>query len=546
MYCRECGAEIPLNSRFCPSCGTEQTVSSGSDKSLSSNSISDIAPERTEDPDLSDDTPELYSVKPETKDNQKKCPEKNTLIPGLLILAAAAVGLVIAFAVNKWITLPIGMAVLVLSIVCLIKKIGLKGLVIAAAAISCVLIPIGIYQTVRDVQMNLAGADGENANLVVGTYVGEDGCGLTFFPDGTASYYENETIDDECTWNYADQIITWHSHLLNCDIYANVENNDATHLFFQSKSLLWKDEHYTKVSDEARVLTPAEYEKLIEEVYPSSEGKAGNTDLSKKKAEVEYGDVIFRLPDYYETIPMESEEVEEAFSSPDGEAVLVFYAFNLSEFGIGRDDLADMPNSAMDSIGEELVRNVGEDIEILKVTRMMADSMPERIYEITIDWDGSIKTAKIATILNGDSPSFVACLIVCADENTAGQFFADYEEIIRTAKRSTGSGGSEENQTGSQSGANTGAGVDPELKAFLDSYEAFVDEYVDIMKKYSEDSSDVTGMLGDYLNALEQLAEFEEKVEAYDTEKMSAADLAYYLEVTSRCTKKLLSVYSGY
>ena len=88
----------------------------------------------------------------------------------------------------------------------------------------------------------------------------------------------------------------------------------------------------------------------------------------------------------------------------------------------------------------------------------------------------------------------------------------------------------------------TTGGVDPELKAFLDSYEEFVDEYVKFMKKYMANPLDVGSMLGDYTDMLNTLADFETKLDKYDTNTMSAADAAYYLEVTNRCTQKMLEI----
>ena len=87
------------------------------------------------------------------------------------------------------------------------------------------------------------------------------------------------------------------------------------------------------------------------------------------------------------------------------------------------------------------------------------------------------------------------------------------------------------------------AGLDPDLKAFLDSYEAYIDEYVEFMKKYSSDPGNAISMMDDYTKMMKRYADFADKVDKYDTDTMSKADLEYYLDVTNRCNKKLLSVY---
>lgn len=87
-------------------------------------------------------------------------------------------------------------------------------------------------------------------------------------------------------------------------------------------------------------------------------------------------------------------------------------------------------------------------------------------------------------------------------------------------------------------------GVDPDLVEFLDSYETFIDEYCEFMGKYYENPSDLS-VLADYAEYMTKYADFAEKVEKYDSNNMSTADAAYYLEVTNRCTQKMLTIASG-
>ena len=68
-----------------------------------------------------------------------------------------------------------------------------------------------------------------------------------------------------------------------------------------------------------------------------------------------------------------------------------------------------------------------------------------------------------------------------------------------------------------------------------------MDEYIAFMKKYNS-SSDTVSMMADYTKIMKKYTEFAEKVQKYDSTTMSKADAAYYLEVTSRVSKKLLEV----
>lgn len=84
-------------------------------------------------------------------------------------------------------------------------------------------------------------------------------------------------------------------------------------------------------------------------------------------------------------------------------------------------------------------------------------------------------------------------------------------------------------------------GMRPEFKEAMDSYEAFYDEYCDIMKKYSENPTDLK-LLADYANVMAKAAEMTEKFDAWENNDLNDAELKYYLDVTNRVTKKLVEV----
>ena len=84
-------------------------------------------------------------------------------------------------------------------------------------------------------------------------------------------------------------------------------------------------------------------------------------------------------------------------------------------------------------------------------------------------------------------------------------------------------------------------GLDPDFKAAMDSYEKFMDEYVTFMKKYKDNPSDL-GLLADYADYMSKYADFVEDFEKWEDEEMNAAETAYYIEVQSRVSKKLLEV----
>jgi hypothetical protein len=85
--------------------------------------------------------------------------------------------------------------------------------------------------------------------------------------------------------------------------------------------------------------------------------------------------------------------------------------------------------------------------------------------------------------------------------------------------------------------------IRPEVKDFLDSYEAFMDEYAAFMQRYmNADGNTMLSMLGDYYSMLERYTDFAEAIDDMDESEMTTAELAYYIEVTSRVSQKLLRV----
>lgn len=84
-------------------------------------------------------------------------------------------------------------------------------------------------------------------------------------------------------------------------------------------------------------------------------------------------------------------------------------------------------------------------------------------------------------------------------------------------------------------------GLRPEFKEAMDSYEAFMDEYVAFMKKYLENPTDIR-LISDYSKFMTEYTEFAEAFEKWESEDLNTAELAYYIEVQTRVTQKLLEI----
>lgn len=137
-------------------------------------------------------------------------------------------------------------------------------------------------------------------------------------------------------------------------------------------------------------------------------------------------------------------------------------------------------------------------------------------YHLAIDYDGQHETMTIyLTDPEDEKQANVSDSQVNSDTNSA-----DDEQKNNSTENSS---------------------VTPEFKQMMDSYEAFFDEYIAFMKKY-ENSDDVSGLMTDYADYMKKYADYMEKLDTVDTQKLSAADDAYYLEVQTRIMKKLSEI----
>lgn len=86
-----------------------------------------------------------------------------------------------------------------------------------------------------------------------------------------------------------------------------------------------------------------------------------------------------------------------------------------------------------------------------------------------------------------------------------------------------------------------GSGLDPTFKESMDSYEEFMNGYIAFMESYNS-SDDLIGMATDYARWIADYADAVSKIDAIDESSLGVEELAYYTEVTTRVSEKLLAV----
>ena len=73
----------------------------------------------------------------------------------------------------------------------------------------------------------------------------------------------------------------------------------------------------------------------------------------------------------------------------------------------------------------------------------------------------------------------------------------------------------------------------------MDSYEAFIDKYVEFMETYDENDA---SMMMKYLEFVDSYYDMTAKFDAWESEDLNDAELSYYIDVQARTNKKLINI----
>ena len=84
-------------------------------------------------------------------------------------------------------------------------------------------------------------------------------------------------------------------------------------------------------------------------------------------------------------------------------------------------------------------------------------------------------------------------------------------------------------------------GLRKDFKEAMDSYETFMNEYCDFMKKYNDNPTD-PGLIADYASYAAKYADFVSKFGKWENEDLNDAETAYYIEVQTRVNNRLAEV----
>ena len=123
----------------------------------------------------------------------------------------------------------------------------------------------------------------------------------------------------------------------------------------------------------------------------------------------------------------------------------------------------------------------------------------------------------------------------------------DVDAILADATKEEDQGSENEDETQGNNatthpnGNSDASGIRPEFKEAMDAYEAFYDEYCDILKQYYDNPTDMT-LLTKYTELMTKAIEMDEAFAKWENEDLNNEELKYYLEVNNRVMQKLVDV----
>lgn len=139
----------------------------------------------------------------------------------------------------------------------------------------------------------------------------------------------------------------------------------------------------------------------------------------------------------------------------------------------------------------------------------------------------------------------------CYKENVivTDYYYWDYDKTVticygekQTEEEKKAASSSSSNASSSNTSSNNGASSsNSNWRQVISEYEAWVNDYVDFMKKYNN-SSNKSAMLSDYSRLLSEMTEWTQKVEGIQDE-MTTSDMNEYLQMLTRINQKLSELY---
>ncbi len=383
--------------------------------------------------------------------------------------------------------------------------------------------------------------------LLKGTYYGHNGSVLILKDDGKADYYYMglSDVQHNNTWSLQDDEITLELDWMFCTARGTIESGSDSFVLVGDTDLddlLWDDERFDKINDAVDSMTQEECIAFISEHDESSSDDNAVTSTAEEYTSsytVEDLDVTF-VECYGNSLPVPN-NLQSVYSDDmgmlfmDNNSGLAFACVPTDGLEIDHDELDGYGHDYLDGFTEAFGSgSINSQVDVL------IGGHPAIEYSgVVLSQYNATYTIKTLIIDYSDE----GCIfIVSAIYNSLNSSLLDYYhyaiDVLKTADGFVPGSTLSINDQTSSSGSSS-------VRETLDEYEEFMNEYIAFMQSYNNASPDQSlQMLDDYLELMTEYAEFVESIDNLDTSSMTVEDYAYYIEVTTRVSQNLLSIYS--
>lgn len=316
------------------------------------------------------------------------------------------------------------------------------------------------------------------------------------------------------------------------DLYVSRISNEITSFTSENES----EKKLTTTSETTittTTVTTAELEEKADTDSTKPQKNAFNENTAKK---VVAGNYEIPVPDYWEEDTPDAGNVDYRGYAEKG-AKIVMLMINSQTDTIDPatfDVLYDDKDNMVEMLTENLSDSFGG-CEFTGCDIYETDELKGMTFDFSFTYDEYGMECKTRWVVFPSEKDNKWIYISLVSSNYANYSYdEDFMKMINAIKKRT--------NAAAETSATVSKGIRPEFKEAMDSYEAFYDEYCDIMKKYMENPTDLT-IFSQYSECLEKAEEFDEKIDAIDEDSLTPEEDAYYLEVTGRVLAKMLEIY---
>lgn len=268
---------------------------------------------------------------------------------------------------------------------------------------------------------------------------------------------------------------------------------------------------------------------------------------SQEGYEVQAGRLTLTVPGYYtlESDSSSGADYSRMFSYETNNAAAIILIQMGDAKGATEEDFKDN-KEVLETIADEVINAFNDDsdehepnLTRTSSTETKYKGMPGLACEYTGSIAGESASANLDIYLDQATDNVYAFLFLQAGD--CGTAADDYSNMMRDAEIVEASDMAPASTSDTASADSSG--VDPSLKEALDSYEEMMNEYCDFMERYERASSaDALSMLSDYTSMLTKYTDAMSALAEIDQNSLGTEDLAYYLDVTNRVSRRLLEV----